>query len=171
MLSWARFGIVFHLALDAQMDSGGGGIVLMGPLGPPGRSRGCLGPLRWLSWGSGSGFGYSEASLGVVLVCSWGRFGASGGFLRCFNRRFVVVSSCLWFRCVRCCFVLVFVVSCSLTYLLIYSSTHQPMALRHFLTRPGGLRAARLNPPPPEGSERVWTVFKKFFEFFEFKRV
>ena len=35
------------------------------------------------------------------------------------------------------------------------SSTHQPMALRHFLTRPGGLRAARLNPPPPEGSERV----------------
>mgnify|MGYP005707410655 CR=1 FL=1 len=25
------------------------------------------------------------------------------------------------------------------------SSTHQPMALRHFLTRPGGLRAARLN--------------------------
>ena len=24
-------------------------------------------------------------------------------------------------------------------------STHQPMALRHFLTRPGGLRAARLN--------------------------
>ena len=28
------------------------------------------------------------------------------------------------------------------------SSTHQPMALRHFLTRPGGLRAARLNPPP-----------------------
>ena len=31
---------------------------------------------------------------------------------------------------------------------LINSSTHQPMALRHFLTRPGGLRAARLNPPP-----------------------
>ena len=65
------------------------------------------------------------------------------------------VSSCLWLRCVRCCFVLVFVVLCSLTCLLIYSSTHQPMALRHFLTRPGGLRAARLNPPPPEGSERV----------------
>ena len=42
-------------------------------------------------------------------------------------------------------FVLVFVVLCSLTCLLIYSSTHQPMALRHFLTRPGGLRAARLN--------------------------
>ena len=28
------------------------------------------------------------------------------------------------------------------------SSTHQPMALRHFLTRPGGLRAARLNKIP-----------------------
>ena len=29
------------------------------------------------------------------------------------------------------------------------------MALRHFLTRPGGLRAARLNPPPgPEGREK-----------------
>ena len=55
------------------------------------------------------------------------------------------VSSCLWLRCVRCCFVLVFVVLCSLTCLLIYSSTHQPMALRQFLTRPGGLRAARLN--------------------------
>ena len=53
--------------------------MLMGPLGPPGRSRGCLGPLRWLSWGSGSGFGYSEASLGVVLVCSWGCLGASWG--------------------------------------------------------------------------------------------
>ena len=54
-----------------------GGIVLMGPLGPPGRSRGCLGPLRWLSWGSG--FGYFEAPLGVVLVCSWGCLGASWG--------------------------------------------------------------------------------------------
>mgnify|MGYP003337677667 CR=1 FL=1 len=49
------------------------------------------------------------------------------------------------------------------------SSTHQPMALRHFLTRPGGLRAARLNPPPPEGSERVRMDFEIFFEFlFEF---
>ena len=27
------------------------------------------------------------------------------------------------------------------------SSTHRPMALRRFLTRPGGLRAARLNKP------------------------
>ena len=35
------------------------------------------------------------------------------------------------------------------------SSTRQPMALRHFLTRPGGLRAARLNPPPgPKGREQ-----------------
>ena len=37
---------------------------------------------------------------------------------------------------------------------LIYPSTHQPMALRHFPTRPGGLHAARLNPPPaPKGRE------------------
>ena len=28
-----------------------------------------------------------------------------------------------------------------------------------------------VNPPPPEGSERVQIVFEKFFEFFEFKRV
>ena len=29
--------------------------------------------------------------------------------------------------------------------------------------------AERLNPPPPEGSERVWTDFEIFFEFFELK--
>ena len=28
-----------------------------------------------------------------------------------------------------------------------------------------------VNPPPPEGSERVWMDFEIFFEFFEFKRV
>ena len=49
------------------------------------------------------------------------------------------------------------------------SSTHQPMALRHFLTRPGGLRAARLNPPPPEGSERVRTVFRISCQFLTMK--
>ena len=69
------------------------------------------------------------ARFGVVFGCSWGRFGAFLGSLRCLNRRFVVASLCLWFRCVRCCFVLVFVVSCSLTHLLIYSSTHGPSAL------------------------------------------
>ena len=75
-----RFGIVFRLVLDAQMTSGGGGpIMLIGLLGPPGRSRGCLGPLRWSSWGSGSVLGCSEALLGVVLVCSWGCLGASWG--------------------------------------------------------------------------------------------
>ena len=31
--------------------------------------------------------------------------------------------------------------------------------------------AERLNPPPPEGSERVWMDFEIFFEFFQFKRV
>ena len=38
---------------------------------------------------------------------------------------------------------------------LINSSTVEPMAGRHFAARAGGLRAERLNPPPPEGSERV----------------
>ena len=80
---WLRFLIVlgsFFISLwMPKWIPEGGGIVLMGPLGPPGRSRGCLGPLRWLSWGSGSGFGYSEASLGVVLVCSWGCLGACWG--------------------------------------------------------------------------------------------
>ena len=71
----------------------------------------------------------SWARFGVVFGCSWGRFGAFLGSLRYLNRRFVVASLCLWFRCVRCCFVLVFVVSCSLTHLLIYSSTHGPSAL------------------------------------------
>ena len=33
------------------------------------------------------------------------------------------------------------------THQLLNLSTHHPMALRHFLTRPGGLRAARLNNP------------------------
>ena len=28
-----------------------------------------------------------------------------------------------------------------------------------------------VNPPPPEGSERVWIVFEKLLGFFEFKRV
>ena len=60
-----RFGVVFHLVLDAQMDSGGGGcIVLMGPLGPPGRSRGCLGPLCWLSWVRGLVLGTLKLLLG-----------------------------------------------------------------------------------------------------------
>ena len=37
---------------------------------------------------------------------------------------------------------------------LVNSSAIQPMARLHFATRAGGLRAARFNPPPPEGSER-----------------
>ena len=31
--------------------------------------------------------------------------------------------------------------------------------------------AKRLNPPPPEGSERVWIVFEIVFEFFEIKEL
>ena len=76
-----RFGVVFHLVLDAQMGAGGGRGANCANW-PHRASRtvsGCLGPLRWSSWGSGSVFGYSEASFGVVLVCSWGCLGASWG--------------------------------------------------------------------------------------------
>ena len=113
------------------------------PNGSPGvRANLCSGPLGASKTVLGSsGFGslvvlwFEIASFALLgsfwgrFWCSWGRFGAFGGFLTCFNRRFVVVSSCLWYRCVRCCFVLVFVVSCSLTHLLIYSSTHGPSTL------------------------------------------
>ena len=96
------------------------------------------------SWGR---FWSSWAPLRVVFGRSGGRFGAFSAFQLIDSTRQLINSSIQ----------------------LINSSTHQPMALRHFLTRPGGLRAARLNPPPPEGSERVWTVFEIFFEFlFEF---
>ena len=87
--------------------------------GDPRRSRDRLGSILFSSCGSRSLLLPSWAPFGVVCGCSWGRFGAFWGFLRCLNRRFVIASSCLWFRCVRCCFVLVFVVSCSLTHLLI----------------------------------------------------
>ena len=40
------------------------------------------------------------------------------------------------------------------------SSTHQPMALRHFLTRPGGLRAARLNLPSCERKAEYSNAFR-----------
>ena len=38
---------------------------------------------------------------------------------------------------------------------LINLPTLQPMACQHSATRAGGLRAERLDPPRPEGSERV----------------
>ena len=85
----------------------------------------------------------------VVLGSSWGRFWALRGSFWCFfgisTHRFNPSTH-------------QFIDS---THQLINLSTHQPMALRHFLTRPGGLRAARLNPPPgPEGRDerrvRCW---------------
>ena len=46
------------------------------------------------------------------------------------------------------------------------SSTHQPMALRHFLTRPGGLRAARLNQNSlhTEGGEKTYENLLNMFK-------
>ena len=77
----------------------------------------------------------------VVLGSSWGRFwsswaplrvffGRSGGRFGAFSAFQLIDSTCQ-------------LINSSIR--LINSSTHQPLALRHFLTRPGGLRAARLN--------------------------
>ena len=69
----------------------------------------------------------------VVLGSFGGRFGALRGSFWCFfgssTRRFYPSTHQL----------------VASTHQLINLSTHHPMALRHFLTRPGGLRAARLN--------------------------
>ena len=68
----------------------------------------------------------------VVLGSFGGRFGALRGSFWCFfgssTRRFYPSTHQL----------------VASTHQLINLSTHHPMALRHFLTRPGGLRAARL---------------------------
>ena len=68
----------------------------------------------------------------VVLGSFWGRFWALCGSVWCFfgisTHRFNPSTQQL----------------VDATHQLINLSTHQPMALRHFLTRPGGLRAARL---------------------------
>ena len=77
----------------------------------------------------------------VVLGSSWGRFWSSGAPLRVvFGRsggRFGAFSAFQLIDSTRQ------LINSSIQ--LINSSTHQPMALRHFPTRPGGLRAARLN--------------------------
>ena len=72
------------------------------------------------SWGR---FWSSGAPLGLVFGRSGGRFGAFSTFQLIDSPRQLINSSIQ----------------------LINSSTDQPMGLRHFLTRPGGLRAARLN--------------------------
>ena len=129
-------------------------------------------PPKWSPWGAAelrkSALGRSKTVLGsswfghffvlsfgiaflVVLGSSWGRFWSSWAPLRVvFGRsggRFGAFSA---FQLVDSTRQLI-----NSSIQLINSSTHQPMALRHFLTRPGGLRAARLNPPPPEASVRV----------------
>ena len=92
----------------------------------------------------------------MLLGSFWYVFGLLKVLESSFRRRFLVfmVSLCsLLFRPRVRRFVFVNLS----TYLLVYSSTHGPSALS---TRPGGLRAARLNPPPPEGSERVQIGFR-----------
>ena len=102
--------------------------------GGPRRSQDRLGSVLFSSCRSGSLFWSSWAPLGVVfgrLGLLLGSFLAAPGVVLVLFRHFnssiqPVNSSTRRFN----------------------PSTHQPMALRHFLTRPGGLRAARLNPPP-----------------------
>ena len=94
------------------------------------------------SWGR---FWSSWAPLRVVFGRSGGRFGAFSAFQLIDSTRQLINSSIQ----------------------LINSSTHQPMALRHFLTRPGGLRAARLNKASPPGfNSSVHTPVSSLFLFF-----
>ena len=151
-----RFGIDFGAVLGSQMaPQGCHQTGVWRALGGPRRSQDRLGSVLFSSCRSGSLFWSSWAPLGVVfgrLGLLLGSFLAAPGVVLVLFRHFnssiqPVNSSTRRFN----------------------SSTHQPMALRHFLTRPGGLRAARLNPPPPEGSERVQMEIEFLFEFFEFK--
>ena len=66
---------------------------------------------------------------------SWARIGSSWALTWAFRIRFCTPRSLY-------------------SHQLVNSSAIQPMARLHFATRAGGLRAERLNPPPPEGSER-----------------
>ena len=92
-----RFGVVFRVVSDAQMDSRRAGpIMLIGPLGPPGRSLGCLGPLRWSSWDSGSVFGYSEAPLGSFWCAPGAVWVLLGAYFLLGGARFLCFS-CLLF--------------------------------------------------------------------------
>ena len=96
------------------------------PWGRPRRSQDRLGSVLFSSCRSGSLFWSSWGRFGVVFGRSGGRFGAFSAF-QLIDSTHQLINSPIQ---------------------PINSSTHQPMALRHFLTRPGGLRAARLNPPP-----------------------
>ena len=91
--------------------------------GGPRRSQDRLGSVLFSSCRSGSLFWSSWAPLRVVFGRSGGRFGVFSAFQLIDSTHHLIDSSIQ----------------------LINASTHQPMALRHFLTRPGGLRAARLN--------------------------
>ena len=96
--------------------------------------------------------------LGCLLESFWGVFGLVLGHLGLFWARFWALRVAFWNT-----------LALYAHQLINASSTLQPVARQHFETRAGGLRAERLNPPPPEGSERVQIVFEIFFEFlFEF---
>ena len=92
--------------------------------GGPRRSQDRLGSILLSSCRSGSLFWPSWGRFGLVLGSFWGALGVVLVLFRHFNSSIQPVNS-LTRR--------------------FNSSTHRPMALRHFLTRPGGLRAARLN--------------------------
>ena len=144
--SWIAF---FHLEFSIRFLIVLGSILV--PFGPPKWSPGgaaelvvgaaelvVIDPWRSKTVLGSSWFGpFFVLSFGIALLVIlgsfWGRFGALRGSFWCFfgssTHRFNPSTHQL----------------VDSTHQLINLSTHQPMALRHFLTRPGGLRAARLN--------------------------
>ena len=81
--------------------------------------------------------------LGCLLESFWGVFGLVLGHLGLSWARFWALRVAFWNPITL------------YAHQLINASTLQPVARQHFVTRAGGLRAERLNPPPPEGSGRV----------------
>ena len=138
-----RFGIDFGAVLASQIEPRGGRLSYANrPWGGPRRSQDRLGSVLFSSCRSGSLFWSSWAPLVVVF----GVFGRLGLLLGSFLAAPGVVLVLFWHFNSS-------IQPVNSSTRRFNSSTHQPMALRHFLTRPGGPRAARLNPPPdPKGS-------------------
>ena len=145
-----RFGIGLGAVLASQMASRER--MDSGQIDTRGVQDG-LGIVLFSSYDSGSLF----EPLGCLLESFWGVFGLVLGHLGLSWARFWALRVAFWNPITL------------YAHQLINASTLQPVPRQHFVTRAGGLRAERLNPPPPEGSERVWTDFEIVFEFFELK--
>ena len=150
------------------------------PGGVPGRSWGRLGALLGSTCGLGSFLHPLRPFLGRFLASCGAIHGLLGANFR-FLGTVLVSVSCFSGRCSfpTCPFAFarlsLFHLSMSLVsfpfVVVLLSLCDSSMVL--LVPGPCGLRAARLNPPPPEGSERVRMdfeiVFEFLFEFFELK--